>query len=52
MMRNGADTLLIVPYGIETNVRPKGTHSHFLLIVPYGIETPSIRRAGTRHTNF
>ena len=31
--------LLIVPYGIETNVDDPKLQYSFLLIVPYGIET-------------
>ena len=31
--------LLIVPYGIETNMKYGAHHVYFLLIVPYGIET-------------
>ena len=37
---NEAQTLLIVPYGIETHVSQLPiTHLEVLLIVPYGIET-------------
>ena len=32
-------TLLIVPYGIETQQDQQHQRSHLLLIVPYGIET-------------
>ena len=33
-------TLLIVPYGIETQLPPDASHGIYpLLIVPYGIET-------------
>ncbi len=32
-------TVLIVPYGIETNAKLCKTHAASVLIVPYGIET-------------
>ena len=32
--------LLIVPYGIETEIRSLNYENRELLIVPYGIETP------------
>ena len=35
--------LLIVPYGIETTLRPCYLTAHRLLIVPYGIETRGYR---------
>ena len=34
--------LLIVPYGIETDIHPLITLEGILLIVPYGIETNSL----------
>ena len=35
-----SSTLLIVPYGIETNFKRRGIRIHsYILIVPYGIET-------------
>ena len=32
-------SVLIVPYGIETNTSHRATFNFFVLIVPYGIET-------------
>ena len=36
---DSTDTLLIVPYGIETFFMAVSFFACFLLIVPYGIET-------------
>ena len=37
--------LLIVPYGIETNVPALSRKTKLLLIVPYGIETRYVSRS-------
>ena len=38
-MQTSGNSLLIVPYGIETILLPKYESNEELLIVPYGIET-------------
>ena len=44
--------LLIVPYGIETNLQLVSLSFHFLLIVPYGIETGSQWRVNVMQGAF
>ena len=39
---NTLATLLIVPYGIETQLYPELLRIFSLLIVPYGIETTAV----------
>ena len=49
---NSADSLLIVPYGIETRFNETFMSSSYLLIVPYGIETHSDLTSRSEYPHF